>query len=204
MKKIFLGWRALPFPRYIAALEALGAAVERRDPEGCGALLLPGGGDVCPRFCGQSGGARDVDEARDRYELALFRRFFERGAPILGVCRGAQLINAALGGTLRRHVEGHGQIGGADRLHAVRTDDAALAALCGGSFPVNSAHHQAVGCPGAGLRAIAWAEDGVVEAIRHETLPILGVQWHPERLDAEVSPAGTTLLASFVRAMPDG
>jgi len=195
MKTVFLGWTAQPFQTYIDALEALGARVERGMPDGCGALLLPGGGDVHPRFYGQElRAATDVDEARDRYELALFRRFAAAGRPVLGVCRGLQLVNVALGGTLRQHVEGHSRIAGADSLHAVRTDDALLRTLYGERFTVNSAHHQAVDRPGAGLRVIARAEDGTVEAVRHESLPILAVQWHPERLGA----AGTALLAAFI------
>ncbi len=194
MKKLFLGWRALPFPNYIAALAALGAQIERSEPERCDALLLPGGGDVHPRFFGQDiDGARDIDEARDEYELALFRRFFDAGKPILGICRGLQLIDVALGGTLRQHVEGHAQIGGADAVHAVSAEDAALRALYGGSFSVNSAHHQTVDRLGAGLRAAARADDGVVEALRHDARPVFAVQWHPERLGQD----GQRLLAAF-------
>ena len=196
MKKIFLGWRKLPFQNYVDALAALGVEVKRDEPERCNALLLPGGGDIHPRFYGQEiGGAEDVDEARDAYELTLFRRFFDEGKPILGICRGAQLVNVALGGTLHQHIDGHSQLGGVDRVHAVRSDDALLRRLYGGSFVVNSAHHQAVDRLGEGLRTIARAEDGTIEAVRHETLPILAVQWHPERFGAE----GAALLEMFLK-----
>ena len=183
MKRVFLGWTDQPFRRYIAALTALGARVERDDPAGCDALVLPGGADVHPRFYGQEiDGATDIDESRDAYELALFHRFFDAGLPILGVCRGAQLVNAALGGTLRQHIDGHSRVNGVDRVHGSHTDDAALRALCGERFFINSAHHQAVDRLGAGLRAVQWADDGTVEAIRHESAPLFAVQWHPERL----------------------
>lgn len=193
--KVFLGWREQPFHNYIKALTALGAQVEREEAAGCGALVLPGGADIHPRFYGQElRGAREIDEARDEYELAVFRRFLEEGKPILGICRGAQLINAALGGTLLQHIDGHGKTpDGADGTHPVRTEDGQLLRLYGERFTVNSAHHQAVDRPGEGLRAVAWAEDGTVEAIRHVSLPIFGVQWHPERLTG-----GDALLRAFL------
>ena len=198
MKKIFIGWSAQPFPRYIDVLTALGAPIEREDPDGCAALLLPGGADIHPRFYGQAvNGARDIDEARDTYEFAVFRRFFDTGKPIFGVCRGMQLINIALGGTLLQHIGGHDQIAeDVFDTHSVHTDDELLLRLGGERFVVNSAHHQAVDRLGAGLRAVAWADDGIVEAIRHETRPIFGVQWHPERLDA-----GAILLGEFLKTL---
>ncbi len=195
MKHVFLGWTEQPFPNYIAALERLGAVVERQNADACDALLLPGGGDIDPCRYGQRViGATDVDPARDDCEFALFRRFAERGRPILGICRGMQLINVALGGTLCRHIDGHSRVDGADRRHTVCTDDPRLLALYGERFCVNSAHHQCVDRLGVGLRASAWAEDGVVEALRHRTQPIFATQWHPERLGAE----GALLLAAFL------
>lgn len=202
MKKIFLGWITQPFQNYVAALTALGAAVERDDPDDCDALLLPGGADLHPRLYGQDiDGARDIDEARDKYELALFRRFYDAKLPVFGICRGLQLINVALGGTLRQHIDGHSQVAkGVDSTHAVRTDDAMLRALYGERFTVNSAHHQAVGQPGAGLRAVAWADDGTVEAMRHASLPVFAVQWHPERLKNTESD-GEALLRAFLESL---
>lgn len=198
MKKVFLGWTAEPFARYVEALTALGAQVERDEPDGCDALLLPGGADLHPRFYNQPiNGSVDIDEARDEYELALFRRFFDTGRPIFGICRGAQLINVALGGTLRQHISGHDQVGGADRIHAVRADDAMLRRLYSERFIANSAHHQAIDRPGEGLQVIARAEDGTVEAIRHETQPVLAVQWHPERLGG----SGANLLRAFLKSV---
>ena len=195
IKKLFLGWAAASFPNYIASFAALGAEIVRDKPAHCDALLLPGGGDIHPRFYGQSmHGSNDVNEDRDEYELTLYRRFFHAGKPILGICRGAQLINVALGGTLRQHIDNHSQVNGVDRIHFVRTDDMLLRSLYGSRFAVNSAHHQAVDRPGAGLHVIARAEDGVIEALRHETRPILAVQWHPERF----GPEGARLLAAFL------
>ena len=154
--RVFLGWTAEPFGNYVAALERLGATVERRNAEACDALLLPGGGDVDPALYGQRvAGATDIDRARDDCELALFRRFAAEGKPVFGVCRGLQLVNVALGGTLCGHIDGHSQIAGEDTTHDVRADDPLLCALDGERFRVNSAHHQAAERLGAGLRATA-------------------------------------------------
>jgi len=191
-------------PNYAAALRALGAAPRDDAPEVCGALLLPGGGDIHPRRYGSRPvRSTDVDEARDARELDVFARFAVQQKPVLGICRGMQLINVALGGTLRQHVEGHSRTNGADRLHAVNTPDPLLRELFGAHCTVNSAHHQAIGRLGAGLRAAQRADDGVIEAIRHETLPILAVQWHPERLCGPFARPnaadGGALLAAFLR-----
>lgn len=198
MKHIFLGWKNLPFPAYIEAFSRLGAAIERDRPNVCDALVLPGGGDLQPRLYGQTPlSTSDAEPERDTYELALFHSFLANQRPVLGVCRGEQLINVALGGTLLQHIDGHSQLGGADRRHAVHTDDPVLTELYGGSFTVNSAHHQAVDRLGAGLRITARSEDGVIEGLRHTVLPVCAVQWHPERLGE----AGMELLRAFLREL---
>lgn len=159
------------------------------------ALLLPGGGDLEPRRYGQENTAsRDLEPERDEAEFLLLQDFTAAGKPVLGVCRGLQVINVFFGGTLAQDVPGHGRLEGADRLHAVRTDGAC--ALWGGALTVNSAHHQAADRLGGGLRAVQWAEDGVVEALRHERLPVWAVQWHPERL-GDPDP-GRRLMGAFL------
>ena len=195
MKKIFLGWQEQRFQNYIDAFTALGASVEREDSAGCDALLLPGGADIHPRFYNQDiRGAEEINEARDEYELALFYAFFDAKKPILGICRGLQVINVALGGTLHQHIAGHSRLADADRLHGVQTDDALLRSGYGARFTVNSAHHQAADRLGAGLHVAARAEDGIIEALRHDTRPVFAVQWHPERLGGE----GERLLKIFL------
>lgn len=173
------------FPNYERALAAAGANVRYAGDALplCDGLLLPGGGDLHPRHYGAPVlDCRDMDEARDALELELIGAFLAAGRPILGICRGMQVLNAALGGTLRQHVEGHSALGQGDRLHPVRTAaDSALGRLYGRRFTVNSAHHQAVDRLGAGLRTVQWAGE-IVEAAEHETAPIWAVQWHPERL----------------------
>lgn len=177
----------LPLPRfhrYAEALTALGAEVRFEGPENCDGLLLPGGGDVDPARYGQENrGSLGIDRERDALEFAALETALRLGIPVLGICRGCQLLNVALGGTLHQDIPDHRAISeGVDRLHPSRTVDPVLIALYGGEFIINSSHHQAVDRPGEGFRPVQWAPDGTVEAIRHESLPLFGVQWHPERL----------------------
>ena len=169
--------------RYAEALRNAGAEIRYGDLSGCGALLLPGGGDIDPARYGQENrGSTDIDRERDELEFGLLREALARRLPVLGVCRGCQLLNVAFGGTLHQDIPDHGPIDEKDRLHPSRCADPVLTGLYGESFIVNSWHHQAVDRLGEGFRAVQWAPDGVVEAIRHEELPLFGVQWHPERL----------------------
>ena len=175
------------FPNYERALRAAGAAPgwsgAGAAPADFDGLLLPGGGDIAPWRLGAAPGlARNIDEERDAGEFALAERFLALGRPILGICRGVQLLNAVLGGTLLQHIEGHAAVERVDRVHEVRAQaDSRPGRLYGAASRVNSAHHQALDRLGAGLRAVQWAPDGVIEAVEHERWPVWGVQWHPER-----------------------
>jgi putative glutamine amidotransferase len=188
--------------------------VECEAPEGLDAvagLILPGGGDVDPAHYG--GGHHEalygISEERDRFELALARAALERrDLPILCVCRGMQLLNVALGGDLVLHlpdVYGDRVAHRAPALkptqHHVRIDpDSRLARILGQTeCTVQSIHHQAVGRLGNGLRAVAWAEDGVIEAVESDDHPfVIAVQWHPE-LDALSDPRPLGLFEEFIR-----
>lgn len=154
----------------------------------CDGLLLCGGGDIACEWFGQPNrGANPPDRARDRAEFVLFRAFYRAGRPMLGVCRGMQIINVALGGTLIQdlprplrafHVWDQG-----DKVHPISSREGSLLhRLYAPLFPVNSAHHQGADRLGAGLRAAAWSEGGVVEAVDLPGYPLLGVQFHPERM----------------------
>jgi putative glutamine amidotransferase len=163
-------------------------------------LVLIGGGDIDPACYGALPHETiyNLDSDRDACEFALARGALERRLPLLAICRGMQVVNVVLGGTLHRHLP---EIFGekvAHRLpprettrHPVNIEaDAHLARAMGGTRVMTvSWHHQAVDRLGEGLRPVAWAEDGVVEAIEQEGNPnFLAVQWHPE-LSAAADPA---------------
>lgn len=157
-------------------------------------LLLTGGGDVEPSLYGALPVPEvyGLDPARDASELALARAAAGAGLPVLGICRGAQVLNVAFGGSLVQHVPAltgvdHCLRGRAFELvHGLKIDPTSLLASVVGaaSTEVNSLHHQAVDRVGAGLRAVAWSEDDVVEGLESDDVfaRLLGVQWHPELL----------------------
>ncbi len=141
------------------------------------ALVLTGGGDVDPARSGASGG-RDVDPARDAAELSLVAAARAHAVPLLGICRGMQVLVVAAGGTLRDGVEHVRPVEG----HVVRTAPGSLIHhLLGPGLRTTALHHQAVADPGPEWRATAWSE-GVIEAVEPVTdgWAALGVQWHPE------------------------
>lgn len=185
---IFIPGREETLPSYARAVRQAGGvprfSLSLRDAGGCAGLLLPGGGDLDPALYGQPNrGSDPPDPALDALELALLRDFTAGRNPVLGICRGCQAINVFFGGTLHQDIPGHSWIEGRDRLHPVTAEEGSLSRrLFGPGFTANSAHHQAADRLGEGLTAEAWAEDGIVEALRHETLPVWGLQWHPERL----------------------
>ncbi len=160
----------------------------------CG-LFLPGGIDVDPLLFGQGPNVNigRVDPLLDLYQIFLTRLARKRKMPILGVCRGIQLINVAFGGTLIQHIPdmpstfSHRQtMNGRWPSHTVRAEDGSLIAeIYGSEFLVNSFHHQAVDSIAPGFRATARSSDGIVEAIEsmeRDSEWIIGVQWHPERM----------------------
>jgi putative glutamine amidotransferase len=153
------------------------------------ALLIPGGSDVDPGSYDapphpETNGTRPE---RDRFELALARRALERDMPVLGVCRGMQILNLAAGGTLEQHIERvdlHRHTPGAFCDHAVRLRPGSLAARVVGEerTDVKSHHHQALAELGEGVQVSGWSEpDGLPEAIELPARDFaLGVLWHPE------------------------
>jgi putative glutamine amidotransferase len=152
-------------------------------------LILSGGGDLDPSTYGAEPDSRSsgMRAERDRFELALARRALERDLPVLGVCRGMELLNVARGGTLEQHVadaELHLHTPGRFTDHEVRLEPGSLAARAAGAdrLAVRSHHHQGVGRLGAGLVASGWAEPGgLVEAIEiPERRFALGILWHAE------------------------
>ncbi|MBE6551458.1 MAG: gamma-glutamyl-gamma-aminobutyrate hydrolase family protein [Ruminococcaceae bacterium] len=181
---------------YINALNACQAEAEGGylpdiSSEGYDGLILCGGGDIHPRYYGKKIDGSDeerIDTARDECEFSLIREFIRCGKPVFGICRGHQVLNVYFGGDMIQHIptwESHKREG--DAVHLAKAEDASfLSPLYGESFCINSMHHQAVNNLGKGLKVILRsASDGVIEALVHESLPVIGVQFHPERMCAE-------------------
>ncbi|ALJ21071.1 gamma-glutamyl-gamma-aminobutyrate hydrolase family protein [Microbacterium sp. No. 7] len=182
--------------------------------DGFDGLVLPGGGDVDPaRYGGDtSAPCYDVNPAQDALDLAIVDEAMRRGIPVLGVCRGLQVLNVACGGSLVEHLP-HTDV----RHTPLKADDdglrwawhpvdlaagSRLVAHAGASaIEVASGHHQAVRRVGDGLVVTATAADGVIEAVEHPTAPVLAVQWHPEAKDTPpaLAAAPFAVFAALVR-----
>jgi putative glutamine amidotransferase len=167
-------------------------------------VIIAGGADVDPARYGAERSTRTgpPQDHRDAWELALTARALEREVPLLGICRGMQVLSVALGGTLVQHLpdvvgsDVHAPDPGAFARHDVRlAGGSRLGALLGERITVATHHHQAVDRLGDGLQPAGWADDDVVEAVeldRGGAPWVVGVQWHPEAYE------GTQLFGGFV------
>ena len=202
---------------YVRALESAGlvplAVPTMLTPEHASAalnavrgLVLTGGEDVAPDRYGATPHPRlgDVDPSRDAAEVALIDAARQHRLPILAICRGIQILNVALGGTLYQDLESErpGPVPHSDETsrHAVRVEAGSLLerTLGARSASVNSRHHQAIRDLAPGLKAVAWAEDGVIEGAEPKNANepwIVAVQWHPEDLTERA------LFQGFARAV---
>lgn len=188
--------------------DARAALVDRLD-----GLVLSGGGDLDPARYGEAPHPRtaDVSPARDALEIALVHRAIERDTPLLAICRGIQVLNVAFGGTLHQDLPG---VSGGPIVHAqteprsrpthtvkVMPDGTRLGGIVGETeLAVNSFHHQGIHRLGDGLREVAWAPDGLVEAVEMAgDRFVVGVQWHPEDLVGDDA-AARRLFAGLVDA----
>ncbi len=198
-------------PVILSQLAGPGSAARALD--GCEGLVLTGGEDVDPRCYGADPhpALRAVDPERDRFEIALVTAARARRLPVLGICRGIQLINVALGGTLWQDlpserpgpVEHDPDTDRATRAHPVRlaAGSRAAAALGVTALVANSFHHQGVRELAPGLVASGWSPDDLVEAV--ESPPgdpwLLAVQWHPEEMHADPGAPDRGLFRALVR-----
>ena len=202
-------WEEIPAiispARYVQAVQRAGGRPillppdpeDAEDPSGVldllDALIVTGGaGDLDPALYGEEPHPETgpVQEERDAYELALVRGALVRELPILGICRGMQVLNVAYGGTIEQHLpdalghEEHRHTPGSFTDHEVHLDPGSLAAHAAGAerTPVKSHHHQGIKEVGSGLKVTGWAaEDDAVEALEDPSCPfVLGVLWHPE------------------------
>lgn len=163
----------------------------------CDAVAILGGEDVAPEFYeGESPYPRESPHHRiaDEAQIALVRDSLERRSPLLGICRGLQILDVALGGSLIQDLTlpGHRSDTLEEDLifarHGLVVDPLSALAPALVATTVHSAHHQAVDRLGEGLRVAARAPDGTVEAVEHEDAPLWGVQWHPEDPAADAAP----------------
>ena len=186
--------------------QALGALWERLD-----GLILTGGGDIDPGHFAEPRHATtdEVSPARDALEVSLVRKALDDDVPLFAICRGLQVVNVALGGSLYQDIKDqtgspieHSQRDRRDQpTHAVKVmgEGTRLGKILGRlELEVNSMHHQAIKTLGRGLREVAWAPDGIIEAAELEAPErfLLGVQWHPEELVRDA--AASNLFAALV------
>jgi putative glutamine amidotransferase len=177
-------------------------------------LILTGGGDIEPERFGESRhvAVDDVSPARDDLEIGLTQRALHDDVPLFAICRGIQVLNVALGGTLVQDIPSewpnalvHSQTAPRhEPTHAVKVmgEGTRLGRVLGTlEVDVNSMHHQAIKRLGEGLREVAWAPDGIVEGVEMpgEDRFVLGVQWHPEELVGH-DQAARNLFAAIVEA----
>lgn len=203
--------------KYIESLARAGAGmrwVELNDPEQavqdaltCDGLLLPGGGDMDPKFYGQERipACGEPNLLRDAAEPLLLRAFLAADKPVLGICRGIQVMNAVLGGDLYQDIKPFEHLPHNDhwaKVHTVTVRRGTLLSRILGqdTVLVNSQHHQAVDRVAPGFTLAALSEDGIVEAIeKPDARFCLGVQWHPEWL-SDADPTMQGLFDAFVNA----
>jgi putative glutamine amidotransferase len=170
---------------------------------GLDGLLLPGGWDVDPALYGEEAGAKvgDIDPELDETEIRLFKDARGREIPVLGICRGQQVINVAMGGSLIQHLEGH-EVRAYGRKHlahtaAVDPESELGRAAEGRDIQVNSLHHQAVRSVAPGLRQTATGDDGTIEGLETDDGLVVAVQCHPEELTGDL-PWASKLFERFV------
>jgi putative glutamine amidotransferase len=183
----------------------------------CDGVIFSGGEDIHPLLYGKPEfvldyGLKEIIPERDQFEYRVIAKAFSLKKPVLGICRGLQLINVFLEGTLIPdiptvlHSNVHGKINGVDQTHLIRiVPDTLLYNICGEELgTVNTAHHQSVDKPGELLKISAYSEPSIVEAMEWKDQLnkswLLMVQWHPERMSDPSSPFSASLKTSFLDA----
>lgn len=212
--QFYLDWLKANDAIEIVSLSA--AENNLQELKNCDALILSGGVDIHPSFYGNpvtdyTGAPEKFNVKRDEYEIAAFHMAQDNALPVLGICRGMQLINVIHGGTMKQHlgtdhlVDKH--IGNPDKSHPVTIQDGTLLYdIIGTAYTrVNSAHHQSVDKLGTGLQVNALSEEGIIEGVERSDSTgkpfLLAVQWHPERMfrfDLANTPAAKEIRKRFI------
>ena len=201
-KKIAIVGRLKDTANYEQSLTALSVpcktTLSLSEIRACDGLILPGGGDITPAFFGQkNAGSKNIDTELDIIQLQALEQAVYYKKPVLGICKGMQIINVFFGGTIIQHMkdyQSHAYDNG-DTIHkTIIVPGTFLHTIYGDSLTVNSAHHQCLDKLGSNLLLAQYADPTPTpEAICHKTIPVYGVQWHPERLGT----TGQRLLAFF-------
>ena len=174
---------ALPFPCPNGTEKEIEKAVKTAD-----GIVIPGGCDLNPALYNEPNtDSRDINDELDSLEENVLSFAVQYKKPVLGICRGLQIINVFFGGSLVQNVsdcEVHEHTGLNDKVHETQVQDSSFLHEIYGknTIRVNSAHHQAIKKLGKGLKPVQFCKDGLIEAIVHETLPVIALQWHPERM----------------------
>jgi putative glutamine amidotransferase len=186
--------------------------------ESCDGIVFSGGEDLHPslygkpEFVGQYG-LKEIIPARDQFEYEVIEKALQKKMPVLGICRGLQLINVYLGGTLLPDIptltqsNRHGKISGQDQIHDIRVENSSMLyeITCRETGQVNSAHHQGVDKPAGDLRISAFGDPSIVEAMEWKVPKnkswLLMIQWHPERMQNLSSPFSENLKHAFLKAV---
>lgn len=209
------------YPNYERWIKAAGAEVLKLSAElkneaevvNCAGILITGGDDIHPSFYGRGTDYPDAPEYfvedRDRFEMAVLRAAEANRIPVLGVCRGLQLINVVHGGTLiqdlgqQKNIT-HQRVTPEDKYHQVNVQPGSVLQKITGvlSGEVNSSHHQAIDQLGQDLAINCKAEDGTIEGIEKsdDDMFLLAVQWHPERMKDLTSPLSQAVRDAFLSA----
>ena len=186
--------------------------------QSCDAIIFSGGEDVHPALYGkpefvEEYGLKEIIPERDQFEYEVFKNALEAKKPILGICRGMQVINVYLGGTLLPDIPClskstiHGKISGQDQIHDIRVERSSrLFDITGKETgQVNSAHHQGVDRPAVELKTTALAEPSIIEAMEWQDPAdkswLLLVQWHPERMSDLSSPFSKNIKRAFLNSI---
>lgn len=200
MKKVMIAGLVTPdekYENYVEAMEKLGAkpfvSLNTADFDTADALILPGSfQDMNPKLWGaEDECSNDINDELDRIQWELMEKAVAAKKPVLGICRGMQFIDVFFGGTLIQDLpcaESHkpAELPGEENYHSLAVvEGTVLYEIYGEETETNTRHHQGIGLVGEGLRVSAMWVDGfpvVMEAVEHKELPIIGVQWHPERM----------------------